>query len=60
MPARVNNETWKRVSLWVVIVILSAIIMMGWKDYNYMDQQVRLMKHNFVADVVGYNYCDKD
>ena len=55
-----NNEAWKRVPLWIAILILSSVVFMGWKDYHYMDTQMRLMKQNFVEDVVGYGFCDKD
>jgi hypothetical protein len=59
MPlARVTSEVWKRVVLWVVILILSSVIVIGWNDYWYMDTQMRLMKAEFIDDVVGYSYCD--
>lgn len=59
MPlARVTGEVWKRAFLWFVIFVLSCVIVIGWKDYWYMDTQMRLMKANFIDDVVGYNYCD--
>lgn len=51
-------EVWKRAVLEFIILVLLAIIYMGWTDYNYMLQQNKLMTHNFIDDVVGYNYCD--
>ena len=51
-------EVWKRAVLEFIILVLLAIIYMGWTDYNYMLQQNKLMTNNFIDDVVGYNYCD--
>lgn len=52
-------EVWKRAVLEFIILVLLAIIYMGWADYHTMVENNKLMKHNFIDDVVGYNYCDK-
>ena len=29
-----------------------------YQDQQYSEQQMMLMRHEFIEDVVGYNYCD--
>jgi hypothetical protein len=58
LTARVTREVWKRAVLWIIILVQSVILVIGWKDYQYMDTQIRLMRANYIEDVVGYDYCD--
>lgn len=29
-------------------------------DNDFMNQEFSKMRHEFIEDVVGYNYCDRD
>jgi hypothetical protein len=53
-----TKEVWKRGILEFIILVLLAVIYMGWKDYHYMDYQFKLFRAGLVEDVIGYNYCD--
>lgn len=55
-----NNEAWKRIPLWIMILLLTGYIFVTHADYEYMVLENKLMKMHFIEDVVGYNYCDKD
>jgi len=60
MKHRADAEAWKRIPLWFAIFVLLSALYMGWRDYSYMSKQVALMEHNFIEDVVGYDYCGVD
>lgn len=55
-----NKEAWKRIPLWITIILLSGYIFVTQSDYNCMVRENKLMKQGFIEDVVGYNYCDRD
>lgn len=50
-----TSDSWKRIPLWIIILILSCYILVTHADYAYMVKENALMKHEFIADVVGYN-----
>ena len=58
LRAKSKSEMWKRVVLWVIIVLQASIISMGWRDYQYMDYQFRLFRAGLIDDIIGHNYCD--
>lgn len=47
-----------RIVLLLLLAISLAFNYILASDNAYMDTQFRLMKHEFIEDVVGYNYCD--
>lgn len=48
------------------IVLLIALILslffnyMLYQDQQHSEFQMRLMKHNLIEDVIGYDYCGSD
>jgi hypothetical protein len=49
-----------RIVLMILLALSLAFNYILYSDNSYMNEQFQLMKHEFIEDVVGYNYCDKD
>jgi len=57
-----NDKTQSviRAVMELTIIALLLVIYMGWTDYHSMVHETKLMKMQFIEDVVGYDYCDRD
>jgi hypothetical protein len=62
-----DTKSWKTIAytiertlFWILLVVSLSFNILGWNDYTTMESQVKYMKMEFVDDVVGYNYCDRE
>lgn len=55
-----RDKDWSRIFLLIALALSLAFNVVLYKDNAFMTGEFLKMKHNFIEDVVGYNYCDKD
>jgi len=56
----VRDIDFGRIFLMILLILSLAFNYILKADHDWMANENALMKHQFIEDVVGYNYCDKD
>lgn len=48
----------ERTLFYLILLASLTFNYVGFTDYEWMETQMKLMKAEFIVDVVGYDYCE--